>query len=164
MPELDCQRRGTDNATVVKLNLVRLIRRSNLAVPLQMSDCIDERGVSPGFNRSLRMRGSDDVSSRLFDYAEPVEFQLTDDRCLPCTRRAGDDEPSHVVFFFSSAQDQLGVCCPHKRRGILLRSPSNRASRFPGIERLGSFRGGRSVGCPSPVGRQRRAEDSRRCR
>jgi hypothetical protein len=43
------------------------------------------------------MRGSDDVSSRLFDYAEPVEFEQTDDRGLACTRRAGDDEPSDVV-------------------------------------------------------------------
>jgi len=58
----------------VKLNFIWLIRRSNLTVPLQMSDCIDERGMSPGFNRSLRMRGSDNVSSRLFDYAEPLEF------------------------------------------------------------------------------------------
>jgi len=43
------------------------------------------------------MRGGDDVSSCLFDNAEPVEFQLTDDRSLACTRRAGDDEPSHVI-------------------------------------------------------------------
>ena len=34
VPEVDCQRRGTHPATVVKLNLIRLIRRSNLTVPL----------------------------------------------------------------------------------------------------------------------------------
>jgi hypothetical protein len=71
---MDCQRRGTNNATVVKLNLIRLIRCSNLTVPLQMSDCINERGMSPGFNRSLCMLDGDDISSCLFDYAESVEF------------------------------------------------------------------------------------------
>ena len=74
MPEVDCQRRGTHSATVVKLNLVGLIRRSNLTVPLQISDYINERGMRPGLNRSLGLRGGDDVSSCLFDYAEPVEF------------------------------------------------------------------------------------------
>ena len=71
---MDRQRRGTDNATVVKLNLIRLIRRSNLTVPLQTGDGIDERRMSPGFDRTLRMRGGDDVGGCLFDYAEPVEF------------------------------------------------------------------------------------------
>ena len=100
VPKVDCQRRGTDHATVVKLNCIRLIRRSNLTVPLQMRDGIDERGMSPKFNRSARMRGGDDVSSSLFDYAEPVEFQLTDDRGLARTRCACDDEPSQRGFFF----------------------------------------------------------------
>ena len=58
----------------MKLNLIRLIRRSNLTVPLQMGDSINERGMHPGLNRSLGLRGGDDVSSCLFDYAEPVEF------------------------------------------------------------------------------------------
>ena len=88
MPEVDCQGRGTDNATVVKLNLIRLIGCSNLTVPLHISDFINERGMSPGLNRSLGLRGGDDVSSCLFDYAEPVEFELADDRCLPSARRA----------------------------------------------------------------------------
>jgi hypothetical protein len=57
--------------------------------------------MRPGLNGSVGLCCGDDVSSCLFDYAEPVEFQLTDDRCLPCTWRAGDDEPSHLVFFFS---------------------------------------------------------------
>jgi len=73
-PRLDRQRRGAHSATVVKLNLIWLIRRSNLTVPLQMSNGIIERGMSPRFNRSMRRRGGDDVSSCLFDYAEPVEF------------------------------------------------------------------------------------------
>jgi hypothetical protein len=58
----------------VKLNLIWLIRCSNLTISLQTSDNIDERGMSPGLNRSLGVRGGDDVSSRLFDYAEPVEL------------------------------------------------------------------------------------------
>lgn len=66
--------RGTHNATVVKLNLIRLIRRSNLTVPLQIGDQINARGMRPGLNRSLSLRGGDDISSGLFDYAEPVEL------------------------------------------------------------------------------------------
>jgi hypothetical protein len=50
------------------------MRRSNLTVPLQIGDYINERRMRPGLNRSLRLRGGDDVSTGLFDYAEPVEF------------------------------------------------------------------------------------------
>ena len=83
MPEVDCQRPGTHSATVVKLDLIWLIRRWNLTVPLQISDYINERGTRPGLNRSLGLRGGEDASSCHFDYAEPIEFQLTEDRCLP---------------------------------------------------------------------------------
>jgi hypothetical protein len=58
----------------VKLNVVWLIGRSNLAIPLQIRDCVDERGMLPGFKRSLALRGGDKVRRRLFDYAEPVEL------------------------------------------------------------------------------------------
>jgi hypothetical protein len=51
--------------------------------------------MSPEFNRSVGLRGGDDVGSCLFDHAEPIELQLTDDRGLPSTGRAGDDEPFH---------------------------------------------------------------------
>jgi len=74
IPKVDRQGRSTHNTTVVKLNLIRLIRRSNLTVPLQVSDCIDERGMSPGFNCSLAVRRGDDIRSRLFDYAEPFDL------------------------------------------------------------------------------------------
>jgi hypothetical protein len=57
--------------------------------------------MRPGLCYSLGLRSGDDVSRSLFDYAEPLALQLTDDRCLPCTWRAGDDEPPHVVSFFS---------------------------------------------------------------
>src|SRR5689334_9490822 len=68
--------------------------------PLQIVDYINKRGMCAGLNRSSGLRCGDGVSSRLFDYAEPVEFQLTDDRCVPCTRRTSDDERSHVVSYF----------------------------------------------------------------
>ncbi len=58
----------------MKLDLIGLIRRSNLTVPLQIGDFINERGMRPGFNLSLGLRGGDDVSGCLFDYAEPIEF------------------------------------------------------------------------------------------
>jgi hypothetical protein len=83
----------------VKLNLVWFIGRPNLTVPLLLSDGIDERRMPPGFQRSYGLRGADDVGSSLFDYRESVELQLTDDRCLACAGRTGDDEPSHAVSF-----------------------------------------------------------------
>lgn len=61
-------------------------------MPLQTGNCINERRLHPWLNGSLRMRRSDDVSSRLFHDAEPVEFQLADNRRLS---RARDDKPSH---------------------------------------------------------------------
>src|SRR5260221_638237 len=81
-----------------------------------MSDCINERVMRPGLDRSLGLRGGDDVGSRLFDYAEPVELQLTDDRRLPCTRRAGDDEPSHVVSFRGTVpESEMSEICSESR-------------------------------------------------
>jgi hypothetical protein len=53
--------------------------------------------MCPGLIRSVSLRGRDDVRGCLFDDAKPIEFQLTDDRCLSRTRRAGDDEPFHVI-------------------------------------------------------------------
>jgi hypothetical protein len=73
VPEVDCQRRGTHSATVVKLDLIWLIRRSNLTVPLQISDYVNERG--------MRSRGGDDASSCLFDYAEPIAPMLVAREC-----------------------------------------------------------------------------------
>ena len=60
--------------TVVKLNLIWLMRRSNLTVPLQISDHINERRMHPGLNRSLGLRSGEEISRCLFDDAEPVEF------------------------------------------------------------------------------------------
>jgi hypothetical protein len=54
--------------------------------------------MHPGLLRSSCVRGGDDVRRGLFDDAEAIQFQLTDDRCLPGARRTGDDEPSHVVM------------------------------------------------------------------
>lgn len=58
----------------MKLNLIGVISRSNLTVPLQISDYVNERGMRPGLSRSLVLRGGDDVCSCLFDNAESVEF------------------------------------------------------------------------------------------
>jgi len=78
----------------MKLNFIRFTAGSNQTVPLQASDRIDKGGMSPEFSSSLRLRGGYDVSRRLFDDREPIEFPLTDDRRLPRSRRTGDDEPS----------------------------------------------------------------------
>lgn len=99
VPKVDCQRRSADNGTVMKLNLTRLIRRSNLTVPLQIDDCVNERGClqSSTVPRACAAAMTSVAASSIT--TKPVEFQLTDDRHLPCTRRAGDDEPPQVSFF-----------------------------------------------------------------
>ena len=71
---MDCERCRAYYAAIVNLNLIRLIGRSNLAVPLQTRDYVDERRIGLWLNGSLGVRGGDDVGSRLLDYAEPVEF------------------------------------------------------------------------------------------
>ena len=38
------------------------------------------------------------IRCRLFNHAEPVEFKLTQNRRLPRTRRASENEPSHGCF------------------------------------------------------------------
>jgi hypothetical protein len=48
-------------------------------------------------------RGLTRRASSVSDHAEPVDFLLTKDCCLPCTWRAGDDEPSHVILTFSAS-------------------------------------------------------------
>ncbi len=48
-----------------------------------------------GVYRSTAQCGGDDVGRCLFDNAESVEFQLTDDGCLPRPRRSRDDESFH---------------------------------------------------------------------
>jgi hypothetical protein len=55
---------------------------ANLALFLQAGDCINERGISPGFAYATSLCGSDNVSSRFFNYAETVEFKLADYSCL----------------------------------------------------------------------------------
>ena len=95
MPEVNCQCRGAHGGTVVKLNVVRLTRRSNLTVPLQLGGYFYERRVRPGLNLSPGVRGGNNVGSSLFHDAESVKFQLTNDRCLSSAGRASDDEPSH---------------------------------------------------------------------
>src|SRR5580692_7131864 len=97
MPEVDRQRRSTHHTAVVELNLVWLMGRSNLAIPLQPGDRIKKRGIRPWFDRSLRLRHGDHLRSRLFDHAEPIEFQPAKDRRLPRPRRASKNESSHVV-------------------------------------------------------------------
>ncbi len=52
--------------------------------------------ILPRFSLSLRMRGRDNVGGRLFNDAEAIELQLSQDRRLPRTRRASDDEASHA--------------------------------------------------------------------
>lgn len=85
-----------------------------------MSDCIDERGMRPRLKDPSGLGGGDDVSGGLFDYAEAVEPQLAEDRSLPCSWRAGDDEPSYVVIFFQpevATSGLSGTCqrvCKHK--------------------------------------------------
>ncbi len=74
MAEIDGQGRSADTATIVKLNLIRLIRRSNLAVLLQVRDGFEEGRMKPGFVVALCMLGCDDVGSRLFDYAESIKL------------------------------------------------------------------------------------------
>jgi len=112
--EVDCQRRGSHSAAVVKLNLIRLIGRSNLTVPLQLRDFINERGMRPGLSGSSGLCVRDDVGCCLFDHAEPDELQLTDDRGLPCTGRAGYNEPSHVVSFLKAKYDHVLASLPRE--------------------------------------------------
>lgn len=76
VPEVDRQCRGTHNATVVKLNLIWLIRRSNLAVLLQISDYINERGMGPGLKRSLRLGGRRVSMSLRHPHLEFTDFLL----------------------------------------------------------------------------------------
>lgn len=95
MPKVDRQRHGAKNGTIVKLNFNRPISRVKLPVFLQTGDSIQERRISPWLKRPLRMFGGDDIGSRLFHDAEPVELQLTNNRCFSGARRASDDEPSH---------------------------------------------------------------------
>src|SRR5262245_3755972 len=98
--------------------------RTNLTVPLQRRDGVDERRIPPRFERSSRVRGGDDVGRRLFDDAEPVELQLADDRGLTCTGRAGDDEPSHLFAFRERVRWRPSSFCNESRR----RNPSSPAN------------------------------------
>ena len=64
-----------------------------------------------------------DVGGCLVNYAEPTEFQLTDDHGLTGTRRAGDDEPSHVETRLKSRVPKpsflcSGALCSRDRRGV----------------------------------------------
>src|SRR3954452_12982258 len=93
--EIDGERGGAHRGTIVKLHVVRLIRRANLSIALEMGDRIDERRIPPRFHRSPIARRGDHIRRGLFDDAEAVELELTDDRGLPRAWRAGADEPSH---------------------------------------------------------------------
>ena len=80
--EIPGQRRGTDDGTVVKLDLAGKARGLALALFLETDDCVDERGIKPRFEYATGLRSGDDVGCRLFDYGEAVEIELANHRCL----------------------------------------------------------------------------------
>src|SRR2546423_1412686 len=74
MSKIDSQRSGTDNRTVMELNVTWLMSRPNLTLSLQISDRIDEQRISPRFCFTPGMRRGDNISRRLFNDAEALEL------------------------------------------------------------------------------------------
>jgi hypothetical protein len=107
IPEVDSQGSGADNRPNMKLNLARLTRRANSALPLQIGDEIDERGIGPRLSGASGLCRGDDVGSGLLHYAQAVVLQLTNDCRLTRTGRSGDDESSHSVFLFLIAASDV---------------------------------------------------------
>ena len=103
--QVDSQGSRTHNATIVELNLIRLVRRSNLPFSLQPCDDINERWILPGFKSSQGMLGGDNVGCRLLNYAKTIQFQQANDRGFPSARRPGDDESLHM--FLKQAADDM---------------------------------------------------------
>ena len=82
----------------MELGFVWVMRRSRLTILLQIDDFVNERRrIGPRLIRSLGLGGGDDIGGCFFDDAEAVKLQLTEDRGLPCTGRARDDEPSYTT-------------------------------------------------------------------
>ena len=81
----------------MKLQLVRLTGRTNLTLPLERNDRIDERGVLPRLRNTGRLRSRYDVSRRLFNHAKAIKFQLPDDGRFAGARCPGHDEPEHKL-------------------------------------------------------------------
>jgi len=83
--------------------------------------------MSPDFICSASLRGSDDIGSGLFDHAESVEFQPTDDRRLSRTWRTRDNKPFHVLFFLSELEERLKIASSlidNKNSGIKPQPPA----------------------------------------
>jgi hypothetical protein len=78
--EEDRQRSGADCRPVVKLDIVRLVRRSHLPPFLQINDRIDERGIFPRFGDAARVLQSMNVGCRFLYDTEAIELQLPNNR------------------------------------------------------------------------------------
>src|SRR5580704_16722601 len=55
------QGNGADGRSIVELYPIRLAGRAKLALSLQISDRIDERGIHPRFSNASRLRQRDEV-------------------------------------------------------------------------------------------------------
>jgi hypothetical protein len=72
--QIDSQRGRTHCRAIVKLHLVRLKGRTNLAPFLEIGDRIDEPGICPRFSCSTGLCCGDQIRRSLFNYAEAVKF------------------------------------------------------------------------------------------
>lgn len=92
----DRQRSGADWRPVVKLDFVRLVRRSQLPLSLQLSNRIYERGIFPRFSDAARVLQSMNVSCRFLDDTEAIKLQLPNNRRLPRAGGPCQDESLHA--------------------------------------------------------------------
>jgi hypothetical protein len=60
----------------MKLNFYGLGRRSNLPLPLQAGDRINERAIRPRLRNTLCLPQRDYIRGCLFDHAKAFELQL----------------------------------------------------------------------------------------
>ena len=86
---------SADDRAIMELFPIRLARGAKLPQSLQISDRIDERGISPWFSNTMCLRECNRISSCLFYDAETINLQLSEYCCFSRARCSGQYEPFH---------------------------------------------------------------------
>jgi hypothetical protein len=80
----------------MKLHQIRGTGGSALSCLLKADDGVNELLPSPRLRYPLRLPQSNNVCRRFLDNAEPINFKLSNDRCLAASRRASQNISLHT--------------------------------------------------------------------
>jgi hypothetical protein len=94
-PKVVCQGRSTYHRSIMELYKICGTIGSSLPCSLEVDNSVNELRVSPRFDNPLRLPQGNNVCCRFLDNAKAIEFKLSYDCRLACSRRTGHNVSLH---------------------------------------------------------------------